>query len=203
MLSVVGAVAGNAISVIPGIWEKIENVWLAHINKKGIIYAYDYEVTQKLELLQSINIEALAKIKIDSPVFCGLVNNLETAVGASILFGFDRRKYRTLLRLLRKYWKQCEQPKIEQEDEKTEEETVTSILEAMSFTILKIENLKRLTLFAKSDDPLFPAYRLKIRIENIKRCLITMKKCLAQIKRKEDRWLAPFWEQVFITILHH
>jgi hypothetical protein len=182
-MSILNNLAGSAVGAITDIWGAAAGLHLAWINRNGIIYAYDYETRLNLELLDAFDLEALSGAGIDHPALRALINRLETTIGASILFGLDRRRYRRIIRLLKKYWSGAEALESESGAEGGPEgdkpEAVKSVLAAMSFSIRKIEALKRLTLAASENAGLFHPFRLPIRVQNLRKALLATQKSLA------------------------
>jgi hypothetical protein len=156
--------------LVPFIWERAAAFAAEKRNGEGLLAAYQFELAANLDLIDAVNIGALKDTDISGSDFRGLVENLHNEVGASILFSPDRAHYRRFLRHLKKHFRGGTWTPENEDDggNGKKPETLDSVLKVLSFTVRKIEVLKRLARFAEPESPLFPRYRLAVRIRNIR-----------------------------------
>jgi hypothetical protein len=66
---------------------------------------------------------------------------------------------------------------------------VNGLLDAVSFSVRKIEALKRIVRIAAQDAPFFPTFNLKKRLDNIERCILDIANCFpATFYRHRENW---------------
>jgi hypothetical protein len=171
----------DAAGAAASFWESVATIRTAWINRNGFLYAYQAEVNLNLDLLSAVKRDSLAGVSAGSPAFATLVKSLETGTGLALLAGNDRRNYRRLVKLLKKHYSGG--GSFNDEEDGSRVETVDSMLAAVSFSIRKIEALKRIVRVAEQDAPFFPAFNLRKRLDNIDACLLTIANCLAAVIR--------------------
>jgi hypothetical protein len=171
------ALAAGFSGAVPSLWEQAAAIRAAWINRNGFLYAYQAEVSLNLDLLSAVKRDSLAGVSAGSPAFAALVNSLETGAGLALLAGNDRR----LVKLLKKHYSGG--GSFNDEEDNSPAETVDGALAAVSFSVCKIEALKRIVRVAGQDAPFFPAFNLRKRLDNIAACLLTIARCLAVIIR--------------------
>ena len=144
------------------IWDGINNLRIAALNKDGVIIAYRYEVSANLALIRELDPDKLKDAAICDPAFRNFVMCLATQVGASILYDANRKNYSAFMNSLN-----AVRASLAPVDEGAEQETVTTLRQAMHFSVRKIDHLKRLALCAAEGSDLFHEFRLKVRVKNI------------------------------------
>jgi hypothetical protein len=179
-MSISGQISAEVSGIVPFIWEKIAARGKEKLNRKGLVAAYTFELYTNLEILKVVKFDALNTVSIGDPVFRNIVNNLHTEVAASILFSQDRRNYGRFLKALRRRIQEADRFRADAENDGSDTgETVGSVLEALSFSVRKIEALKSLAAIVQSGSPLFPDFRLAVRLGNINRSLLLLRHCVA------------------------
>jgi hypothetical protein len=98
-----------------------------------------------------------------------------SGAGLALLAGNDRR----LIKLLKKRYSGG--GSFNDDEDNSRAETVEGVLAAVSFSVRKIEALKRIVCVAERDAPFFPAFNLRKRLDNINACLLTIAQCLAVV----------------------
>jgi hypothetical protein len=157
-------IAAALIGAVPSIWSNIIGIRDMMANSEDIINAYRYEVKSNQDLLKELKIEALKDTDIDKPEFRNLVNCLQTQIGASILYDANQKKYKAFMADLKK---KNVKMNFEPETEGANGKAPKTLLEAMHFSVDKIEHLKRLVFCASEGKTLFHDFRLNVRIQNI------------------------------------
>ena len=177
------AVAGIA-DALPSIWDKIIETRKAIINRDGFLYACDYEIRLNLDLLDSLSTDS-GKVSAKSPAFLQLVNSFETDATLALIAGADRSSYRRLIKHLRK---RQEKVTFENEEEGTEPpDPVQNTLEALRFTVRKIETLRRIACVSEIDEKIFKEIRLSTRLKNIQSALRASRTSLKEVIEKVEK----------------
>ena len=175
----------NPIPAITGIasfaWKKLAELAGEKDAREGLAAAYLFELRANLDLLDAVHTEALKDIRINDPVFRGLIDNLHTEVAASIRFSPDRKNHRRFLTLLKDHFPRNGFTAGDETSETGQAETVADVLDAMSFSIRKTETLRALVHFADPQSPLFPDYRLAVRLGNIATSFQTLYNCVKML----------------------
>jgi hypothetical protein len=183
-MSIVSQVSADFSGFIPFVWQKLAAFAAEKKAGEGLAAAYLFELQANLDLLDALNTKALKDIRINDPVFRGLIDNLHTEVAASILFSPDRKDYGRFLTLLKGHFSRNDF-RAEAENPGTEQaETVADVLDAMSFSVRKVETLRGLVRFADPNSALFPDYRLAVRLGNISMSFRLLFKCVNSIQKK-------------------
>jgi hypothetical protein len=181
-----GELVKDILGAVPSLWEQVAAIRAAWINRNGFLYAYQAEVGLNLDLLAAVKRDSLAGVSAGSPAFAALVNSLETGAGLALLAGNDRRNYRRLVKLLKKHY--AGGGSFNDDEDNSRAETVEGVLAAVSFSVRKIEALKRIVYVAERDAPFFPVFNLRKRLDNIDACLLNIAQCLAVVmSRAEDK----------------
>jgi hypothetical protein len=162
------------------VWDRIAAFAEKKQNAEELLAAYQFELRSNLDILDSVKMDALKETEITNPAFQGLVQSLHTEVAASILFSPNGANRRTFIDLLKKYINDSDRFEAENE---TVDGTIDSILDALSFTVRKIETLKSLARFADPKSQLFPDFRLAVRIQNINKNLLILQGIVKRIQK--------------------
>lgn len=174
-LSALSTIAG----IVPSVWDTIARIQNLKINKDGILIAYRYEVGANRALLRELVMENLKESTISDPSFRNFIENLQTQIGATILYDSTRDFYHDFCKSLN--GKKLPKPFAGETDD-DKDQKISTLFAAMRFSVNKIELLKRLASSARDGDALFHDFLLKKRIENIQTALLTIKEALADLK---------------------
>jgi hypothetical protein len=181
---------GAGFSIASGIFGAIQNYRTLALSKKSLLRAYYFEVSANIDLLSIINVNKLTNTKVNDPEFASLVRGLDFQIAASILFGDGddgNSIYNELYKLLEKTGNVKEQN--EESGKVRSPIPKKSILQAMIFTIRRINILQKLVAVSAGDsepeNTLLHNLLLKVRITNIKNHLEFIKQELRKINKKE------------------
>jgi hypothetical protein len=175
-------IAAALIGTVPSIWDKIGTIRTTLANREDIIKAYLYEVDSNLNLLKELKLDALKEADIDTPEFKNLVNCLQTQIGVSILYDSSQKRFKNFMAEIQKLAvSQTFQPETEEPDG---EDAVKNLLDAMRFSINKIEHLKRLAFCASDGSGFFHSFKLHVRIANIMDSMKVIQKTLRLMTQK-------------------
>ena len=172
---------------IPGIWKDVISLRAAWANRNDFLYAIDFETRLNLDLIAAIKAGGLTGTNsAASPAFAELMNSFETTATLALLAGSDRQDYRTLKKLLEKHWKWTESD-FAQDEEKDKVKKPENVLDAFSFSVRKIEALKRIARIAGSEADFLKNLKLEVRINNINKALCTIRNCLKLVIAEEEQ----------------
>jgi len=180
--------ANFTIDFFERIFAKIESVKAKKLSMKNYLRAYYFEVLNNIELLNVVNMTKLKDIKVNSDLFRLLITKLETQMGAAILFDDEIREGNEIFRFLQSQGKihNTKNMIVKYSNGKEEKANTKSIyeniLQAISFTIVKIEILRKLSGFSEEQLELINHILLERRIVNIKERFIMIKNKLEGIK---------------------
>jgi hypothetical protein len=174
----------DILGAVPSLWEQAVAIRAAWINRNGFLYAYQAEVSLNLDLLSAVKRDSLSGVSAGSPAFAALAGSLETGAGLALLAGNDRRNYRRLVKLLKKHYSGG--GSFNDEEDNSRAESVEGVLAAVSFSVRKIEALKRIVRVAEQDAPFFPVFNLRKRLDNINACLLNIANCLAVVMSRAE-----------------
>ncbi|GHV79286.1 hypothetical protein AGMMS49944_10770 [Spirochaetia bacterium] len=165
-----------------------------HIDKESYLRAYYFELSSNLELLKVINKDALSDTEVTSTAFSSIVQKLETAIAASILFGDHTDTGNSIYHLfaakrkIQNPFKNLMRFTSSGEDDTVDAEINESVINAMHFTVQKIQVLQKLSTCDESAKDLLNGIRLKVRLDNIEQRLITIRKFVReQIKQCQGK----------------
>ena len=151
------------------------------LSQQSYLRAYYFEVISNLEILKCINLDSLSTIPVNTPAIKGIIDNLETEVGLSLLFK-EKPNHD-----LNKFFK-CE-GKIEykkESDQDLEEEKDENILKAISFVVTKIVVLKKIANLNDNQIKKYKKLRIGVRIKNINERLRMIKEKMDGLPEIED-----------------
>ena len=180
--------ATKAINFFDLVYSKVESIKNKHLSTQNYLRAYYFEVINNLELLNVVNIAKFKKMDINSIMFRKFIQRLETQIGATILFTEDIDKNSELYKFLKTKGRiQNKNNMILTSTNGIESQysgkiLYESILQAISFTVVKIEILKRLSSFDEDEKEYLNSILIERRIINIKQRLIMIKNIMDQME---------------------
>jgi len=113
-----------------------------------------------------------------------LVKCFETSAMLAMVAGTDRLRYRRLVKLLKKSWKEPETALESEDDDPAKKDSIESALENFSFAVRKIEALKRIAVIAEKNAAFLKNFYLDRRLRNIKTALCGIRNCLKNVIEK-------------------
>jgi len=163
--------------MIPTVWNNVTEIRKAIINHNGFIASLDFEIRLNLDLLDSLNTN-LDKLNIKSSAFAELVNSFETNVSLAVISEGDRSNYHDLEKLLKR---QFERKETFDNEDGNSPDPVQNVLEALNFSVRKIETLRRIARLAaatENETEVLKNINVNTRLKNIKTALLVVQKSL-------------------------
>jgi hypothetical protein len=179
--------AVNAVNFFDLLYSKVDAIKSKNLSIQNYLRAYYFEVITNLELLNSVNISKFKLVSINSSLFQKFINRLDTSIGATILFSEEIDKSSDLYKLLQSKGRIQNKNKMLVTYQKGIESIYSgkilyeNILQAISFTVIKIEILKRLSTVDSEEIEYLNNLQLEKRIVNIKERFIMIKTVMDQI----------------------
>lgn len=178
--------AANALNFFDLVYSKVEIVKSKKLTQQNYLRAYYFEVINNLELLNVINITKFRTIDISSSLFQKFIARLDTQIGATILFSEDIDTGSNLYKLLKTKGRIENKNKVITIYQKGKEVNCTgkilyeNVLQAISFTVVKIEVLRRLSALDSDEKEYVHNILLEKRIVNIKERFVMIKTVMDQ-----------------------
>jgi hypothetical protein len=179
--------AVNAVNFFDLLYTKVDAIKSKNLSIQNYLRAYYFEVITNLDLLNSVNISKFKSVSINSSLFQKFISRLDTSIGATILFSEEIDKNSDLYKLLQSKGRIQNKNKMLVTYQKGIESIYTgkilyeNILQAISFTVIKIEILKRLSSVDSEEIEYLNNLQLEKRIINIKERFIMIKTVMDQI----------------------
>ncbi len=183
--AVIGA-AGSLLGLFDTVFDKVESVKKRNLSKETYLRAYYLEVISNIEILNCLNSNTLHTVPVNSTVFKSFINQLETHIGLSLLFNAEQEK-QDIFSFLKSRGRinnpngsivKYQNGKEVLETKKTVYENV---LQAVSFTVVKIELLKRFSLLSDNELEIYNKIQLRKRIINIRERFIMIKNVMSNL----------------------
>ena len=151
------------------------------LSQQSYLRAYYFEVISNLEILKCIDLDSLSTIPVNTPAIKGIIDNLETEVGLSLLFKEDSKHD------LNKFFSYKGQVTHTEEDEQgTVKVAEVNILKAISFVVTKIVVLKKIANLNDDQMEMYKKLRIGVRIKNINERLRMIKEKMDELPEIED-----------------
>jgi len=180
--------ANTALNFFDIVYSKVENIKNKNLSTQNYLRAYYFEVVNNLELLSIVNTKKFASLSVNSTLFQKFINKLDTQIGATILFTENIDKTSDLYKLLKTKGRIENKNKMLIVNNKGLEQSYSgkilyeNILQAISFTVVKIEVLKRLSALDSEEVEYINKILLEKRIVNIKQRFIMIKNIMDGIE---------------------
>ena len=178
--------AASALNFFDLVYSKVEIVKSKKLTQQNYLRAYYFEVINNLELLNAINIAKFRTIDVSSTLVQKFISKLDTQIGATILFSEDIDTGSNLYKLLKTKGKIENKNKMISVYQKGKEVNCSrkilyeNILQAISFTVVKIEVLRRLSTLDFEEKEYLHKILLEKRIINIKERFVMIKTVMDQ-----------------------
>lgn len=173
--------AQSMLSFFDTIYTKVEIIKNKKLSLQNYLRAYYFEVLHNIELLNTIDIKKFKTQSLNSPLFQKFIRRLDTQIGATILFTEDLDTGSDLYKLLKTKGRITNKNKQLVINQKgidipySGKILYENVLQAISFTVVKIEILQRLATFDSDELEYLHPVLLEKRIVNIKERLIMIK----------------------------
>ncbi len=178
------AAAGAAFGLIDGVLERVERVRARKLSAESWLRAYYFEVIGNVELLDALDFKKLGAVDVNSPGFRKIVSRIETEIGLSILFSEKIDPASDLFRLLKTKGKMENRGGALLVTRKGKETPFAgktlyeSVLQAVSFTVVKTEVLKKLSAFDADEREFMKGILLRRRLLNIRERFVMIKNAM-------------------------
>jgi hypothetical protein len=179
--------AQSMLSFFDTIYTKVESIQHKKLSVQNYLRAYYFEVLHNIELLNTIDIKKFKTQTVNTPLFQKFIKRLDTQIGATILFTENIDTGSDLYKLLKTKGRIQNKNKQLVINQKGIDITYSgkvlyeNVLQAISFTVVKIEILQRLATFDSDELDLLHPVLLEKRIVNIKERLIMIKSVMDTI----------------------
>jgi hypothetical protein len=173
-------VAGSLIGLFDNIFDRIESVKKRQLSTENYLRAYYYEVITNIEILNCLNTKKLNTVSVNSVIFKNFITKLETQIGLSLLFTEEQERQSLYSFLKAKGRINNTNNKIVKyhngkEIQETKKVIYENVLQAISFTVIKIEFLKHFSLLSDEELEMYNKIQIEKRLVNIKERLIMIK----------------------------
>lgn len=167
------AVTG-AVNFFDMVYSRVESVRKRNLSADNYLRAYYFEVVNNLEFLSVVDAKKFKAVQVNSDVFRKFIARLDTEIGSTILFTENIDEKSGLYRLLKA------KGRIENRHQMLTTNTTgieadfrgkilyENILQAISFTVVKIEVLRRLSSVESDEAEYLNRLSLEKRIVNIR-----------------------------------
>lgn len=175
-----GAVS-SAVGLFDSMYAKVERVRARQLSAENWLRAYYFEVIGNLELLDAIDLKKVASLEPTAPAFRKLIARIETEIGLSILFSENLDPVSGLYRLLKTKGRMDNRGGALLVSRKGRDEPFPgkalyeSVLQAISFTVVKTEVLRKLASFDEDERELANRILLRRRLVNIRERFLMIK----------------------------
>lgn len=187
-MSDIAANAASAVSAATGLFEslypKVEAVRNRRLSAENWLRAYYFEVVGNLELLDAVDFRKLASLDPTEAAFRGLIGRIETQIGLSILFSENLDPASDLFRLLKTKGRLDNRAgsilvTLKGRDEPYRGKTLyESVLQAVSFTVIKTEVLRKISGFGEGERELLNRVLVRRRLVNIRERFLMIKRVM-------------------------
>jgi hypothetical protein len=164
---------GQAAGFLDQAFGRVARMREQQLSTEGILRAYYLEVLDNLEMLAVVDLARLGREKANSEAVRFVVSHLRTGIGAAILLAEGVDEQSRLYRFLRDQGRIRNSKRLMLRSEGGLEVPVTgasfyeNILQAVSFTVVKTEALRRISAFSDTQLALCRDIRVERRLTNI------------------------------------
>lgn len=177
----------KGLSYIDTIFDRVNSIKDKRMSTQSYLRAYYIEVLNNIEFLNIIKISNLKNISPNSKDIKFIIDNLVTDIGATILFSDEVEKDSQLYSFLTSKGKIKNTKNLIRKsgdiDEKrlNQKSIYENVLQAISFTVTKVEILKKLSTFTDEELDSVNNILMEKRIVNIKERFVMIKTELDKI----------------------
>jgi hypothetical protein len=140
-------------SIFDSLYSKIEDIQKKKLSTNNLLKAYYFEVVNNIELLQVIRFDVFRNEKPNSLIVKSMIDKIETQLGAAVLFQENINDKTDLYKFLEDKGKinNKDQGIVQivkgKEKQNKQNSFYENVLQAISFTVVKTEVLRKLTTF--------------------------------------------------------
>jgi hypothetical protein len=153
---------------------RVAKVRERNLSTQALLRAYYFEVVTNLEFLDSVDFDKLDGLALNSPPVKTLLSGIHNDLGFAILFKEDLDSSKDLLSFL------GQKGRLEKSDEEGAP-PYENVLQAVSFTVVKSETLKRLSALGDEEISVLTAIMLKKRLLNIRSRFLIVKRKMDEL----------------------
>jgi len=167
------AVTG-AVNFFDMVYSRVESIRKRNLSADNYLRAYYFEVVNNLEFLSVVDAKKFKTVEVNSDVFRKFIARLDTEIGSTILFTENIDEKSCLYRLLKAKGRIENRHQMLTTSNKGIEADFRgkilyeNILQAISFTVVKIEVLRRLSAVDSDEAEYLNRLSLEKRIVNIR-----------------------------------
>lgn len=167
------AVTG-AMNFFDMVYSRVESIRKRNLSADNYLRAYYFEVVNNLEFLSVVDVKKFKTVEVNSDVFRKFIARLDTEIGSTILFTENIDEKSCLYRLLKAKGRIENRHQMLTTSSKGIESDFRgkilyeNILQAISFTVVKIEVLRRLSAVDGDEAEYLNRLSLEKRIVNIR-----------------------------------
>lgn len=182
------AAAGAALGLVDNVLERVDRVKSRKLSAESWLRSYYFEVIGNVELLEALDFKKLGAVEVASPGFRKIIARIETEIGLSILFSDKIDPASGLFRLLTAKGKMENRGGALLVSRKGKETPYAgkvlyeSVLQAVSFTVVKTEVLKKLASFDSDEREFLRGILLRRRLLNIRERFIMIKNVMDSLE---------------------
>ncbi len=182
------AAATGAISFLDAVFSRVDAIKRRNLSAENYLRAYYFEVVGNLELLEVVNTKKFRDLEVNSPLFGKFISRLDTEIGATILFTENLDEKSCLYRLLKSKGRMDNRSRMLTTYSKGLESDYRgkilyeNVLQAISFTVVKIEVLRRLSGADEDEREYLNKISLEKRVVNIRERFLMIKNVMDRLE---------------------
>jgi hypothetical protein len=186
----VAEAADKSVGIVEKLWQGIESIRNKKLSQENFLRAYYLEVVNNLEFLQVVDLESLKDLSPSDHGVKMVLSNLQTEYGAAILFSEEFKHNVSLFKFFRNRGALDNKDNMINNTQKAgsapRKYVYENILQAIGFTVVKIQVLKRLSTFPDSLKGITQPIQLGRRLYNISARFRMIKKKLESLDEIKD-----------------
>lgn len=179
--------AGTVFGFVDRVMMKVDSIKAKQLSADNYLRAYYLEVISNMEVLNCINEKNIASVQINTEAFRSFIDKIDTQIGFSILFAEeeDRQGLFDFLKAkgrINNSHKKIVKNRNGVEVLETKKTIYENVLQAISFTVVKIEFLKRFSQCNDEELSLYGRIQIDRRIINIRERFVMIKHVMDDLK---------------------
>lgn len=179
--------AGSVFGFVDRVMMKVDSIKAKQLSADNYLRAYYLEVISNMEVLNCINDKNIASVHINTEAFRSFIDKIDTQIGFSILFAEeeDRQGLFDFLKAkgrINNSHKKIVKNRNGVEVLETKKTIYENVLQAISFTVVKIEFLKRFSQCNDEELSLYGRIQMDRRIINIRERFVMIKHVMDDLK---------------------
>lgn len=179
--------AGSVLGFVDRVMMIVDSIKAKQLSADNYLRAYYLEVISNMEVLNCINEKNIASVQINTEAFRSFIDKIDTQIGFSILFAEeeDRQGLFDFLKAkgrINNSHKKIVKYRNGVEVLETKKTIYENVLQAISFTVVKIEFLKRFSQCNDEELSLYGRIQMDRRIINIRERFVMIKHVMDDLK---------------------